>query len=190
MVGSITTHEPPLSSACGGMYTNTGWRKPRRASTMYAPNFSIWSYISERKMDKKHFLINLSIKKYLWDKSLSNAKDFLPFIPPEKPLQFANTMSGRRSRLKSLMAWAVLKAESGNHTWPACWRTWHFKRTQIQVNTATTHSVIIQIYNTTITFDSESRFAGSAGTVSSTVRVSTAMTPRGIPPNLLQVSRV
>lgn len=35
-----------------------------------------------------------------------------------------------------------------------------------------------------LTLDSESRFAGSAGTVNSTVRVSTAITPRGIPPNL------
>jgi len=35
-----------------------------------------------------------------------------------------------------------------------------------------------------LTLDSESRFAGSAGTVNSTVRVSTAMTPRGMPPNL------
>lgn len=34
------------------------------------------------------------------------------------------------------------------------------------------------------TLDSESRLAGSAGTVNSTERVSTAMTPRGIPPNL------
>lgn len=48
----------------------------------------------------------------------------VPFIPPEKPLQLANTMRGRRSRLKSQIAWAVLKAESGNHTWPACCRTW------------------------------------------------------------------
>lgn len=45
-------------------------------------------------------------------------------MPPEKPLQLANTIRGRCSRLKSEMAWAVLKAESGNHTWPACCRTW------------------------------------------------------------------
>ena len=47
----------------------------------------------------------------------------IPFMPPEKPLQLANTMRGRPSRFRSLMAWAVLKAESGNHTWPACWMT-------------------------------------------------------------------
>lgn len=28
----------------------------------------------------------------------------VPFIPPEKPLQLANTMRGRRSRLKSQIA--------------------------------------------------------------------------------------
>lgn len=28
----------------------------------------------------------------------------IPFIPPEKPLQLANTMRGRRSRLKSQIA--------------------------------------------------------------------------------------
>ena len=35
-----------------------------------------------------------------------------------------------------------------------------------------------------ITCDSVSRFAGSAGTIHSTERVSTAMTPQGIPPSL------
>lgn len=35
-----------------------------------------------------------------------------------------------------------------------------------------------------LTFASESKLAGSAGMASSTVRVSTAMTPRGIPPSL------
>lgn len=34
------------------------------------------------------------------------------------------------------------------------------------------------------TFASESKLAGSAGIATSTVRVSTAMTPRGIPPSL------
>ena len=32
----------------------------------------------------------------------------LPFMPPENPLQLANTMRGSCSRLKSLIAWAVL----------------------------------------------------------------------------------
>lgn len=48
----------------------------------------------------------------------------LPFIPPEKPLQFAKTIRGSPSLLKSLIASAVLKAESGNHTCPACWIIW------------------------------------------------------------------
>ena len=47
----------------------------------------------------------------------------VPFIPPEKPRQLAKMMSGSSSRPKSLMACAVLYAESGNHTWPACWIT-------------------------------------------------------------------
>lgn len=34
-----------------------------------------------------------------------------------------------------------------------------------------------------MTFVSESKFAGSAGMINSTVRVSTAITPTGIPPN-------
>lgn len=36
------------------------------------------------------------------------------------------------------------------------------------------------------TLASESRFAGSAGILSSTVRVSTATTPTGIPPSLIK----
>ena len=39
-----------------------------------------------------------------------------PFIPPEKPLQFAKMINGRPSWLKSLMDCAVLKEESGYHT--------------------------------------------------------------------------
>lgn len=109
---------------------------------------------------------------------------FIPFIPPEKPLQLANTMRGRRSRLKSQMTWAVLKAESGNHTWPACCMTWN-ENTEIQANVQSSSSLYdINIWRVFVTLDSESRLAGSAGTVNSTVRVSTAMTPRGIPPNL------
>lgn len=45
----------------------------------------------------------------------------VPFMPLEKPRQLAKINSGRCSRLKSRMAWAVLKAESGNQTCPACW---------------------------------------------------------------------
>ena len=37
-------------------------------------------------------------------------------VPPLKPRQFANTINGSFSRLKSLIALAVLKDESGNHT--------------------------------------------------------------------------
>lgn len=51
----------------------------------------------------------------------------VPFIPPEKPLQLANTMRGRPSLFRSLMAWAVLKAESGNQTCPACWIIYIYK---------------------------------------------------------------
>mmetsp|Transcript_14907 Transcript_14907/g.36608 ORF Transcript_14907/g.36608 Transcript_14907/m.36608 type:complete len:258 (+) Transcript_14907:1037-1810(+) len=74
--------------------------------------------------------------------------------PPANPRQLAKMMSGRPSRFMSLMACAVLKAESGNHTWPAC-----------------ISSVICAPSN-----------AGSAGTVFSDVRVSTATAPMGSPP--------
>uniref|UniRef100_A0A182V822 Uncharacterized protein n=1 Tax=Anopheles merus TaxID=30066 RepID=A0A182V822_ANOME len=73
-----------------------------------------------------------------------------------KPRQLARIISGSSSRPKSLIACAVLNDESGNHTWPACWNV----------------------------FASESRLAGSAGMVTSTVRVSTAITPTGMPPSL------
>ena len=52
------------------------------------------------------------------------------------------------------MAWAVLRAESGNHTWPACG----------------------------MVFSDESGMPGSAGMSSMTVSTSTAMTPHGTPP--------
>mmetsp|Transcript_25305 Transcript_25305/g.75302 ORF Transcript_25305/g.75302 Transcript_25305/m.75302 type:complete len:212 (+) Transcript_25305:1295-1930(+) len=66
-------------------------------------------------------------------------------------------MSGRFSpRLKSRMAVAVLWALSGNQTWPACGSTTSWL----------------------------SGLAGSAGTRRSTLRVSTAMTPMGMPPSL------
>lgn len=56
----------------------------------------------------------------------------LPFIPPEKPLQLAKTIRGSPSLLKSLIAWAVLKAESGNHTCPACWIIWWEEKSTVR----------------------------------------------------------
>mmetsp|Transcript_24814 Transcript_24814/g.42770 ORF Transcript_24814/g.42770 Transcript_24814/m.42770 type:complete len:215 (+) Transcript_24814:1208-1852(+) len=75
-------------------------------------------------------------------------------MPPENPRQLAKMNRGRPSRDMSAIAWDVLYAESGNHTWPACW---------------TTASV-------------DMGFAGSAGVTCSTERVSTAMKPTGMPP--------
>mmetsp|Transcript_12096 Transcript_12096/g.51970 ORF Transcript_12096/g.51970 Transcript_12096/m.51970 type:complete len:341 (+) Transcript_12096:260-1282(+) len=46
MVGSTTTHAPPLNSPFGGMYTNTGWRYTRSSSTIIAPNLRISPYMS------------------------------------------------------------------------------------------------------------------------------------------------
>ena len=46
-------------------------------------------------------------------------KATLPLIPPENPLQLAKMKRGRPSLFMSKMLWAVLKAESGYHTWPA-----------------------------------------------------------------------
>ena len=43
-----------------------------------------------------------------------------PLIPPLNPRQLAKMMRGSSSLLKSLIACAVLYAELGNHTWPAC----------------------------------------------------------------------
>lgn len=51
----------------------------------------------------------------------------------------------------------------------------------VQLKSVLTRDTAVEMF---LTLDSESRLAGSAGTVSSTVRVSTAMTPRGIPPSL------
>ena len=58
--------------------------------------------------------------------------------------------------MKSRMAWAVLKAESGNHTCPAC---------------ATTFSML-------------AGEAGSAGLTAVVVRNSGTITPTGMPPSL------
>mmetsp|Transcript_92559 Transcript_92559/g.238984 ORF Transcript_92559/g.238984 Transcript_92559/m.238984 type:complete len:225 (-) Transcript_92559:4763-5437(-) len=78
-------------------------------------------------------------------------------VPPEKPRQLAKMSSGKFSpRLKSRMAVAVLKALSGNQTWPA----WGSITSWL------------------------SGFAGSAGILLSALRVSTAMTPMGMPPSL------
>mmetsp|Transcript_128291 Transcript_128291/g.357090 ORF Transcript_128291/g.357090 Transcript_128291/m.357090 type:complete len:463 (-) Transcript_128291:740-2128(-) len=81
---------------------------------------------------------------------------YMSRVPPEKPRQLAKIITGRFSpRLKSRRAVAVLKALSGNHTCPAC---------------GSTTSRLCG-------------FAGSAGTRRSTFRVSTAMTPMGMPPS-------
>mmetsp|Transcript_11605 Transcript_11605/g.36759 ORF Transcript_11605/g.36759 Transcript_11605/m.36759 type:complete len:228 (-) Transcript_11605:630-1313(-) len=123
IVGSTTTHEPPRSSPCGGMYTKTGASCLRSASTMYAPYLSTSPNMSR--------------------------------VPPEKPRQLAKMKTGSRSPwLKSERACAVLKAESGNHTCPACCNT----------------------------ISDEAGLAGSAGMRVSVMRVSTAITPTGWPP--------
>mmetsp|Transcript_29822 Transcript_29822/g.41222 ORF Transcript_29822/g.41222 Transcript_29822/m.41222 type:complete len:206 (-) Transcript_29822:5661-6278(-) len=84
-----------------------------------------------------------------------NTSLYMSRVPPENPRQLAKMKSGSCSPLlKSRMAVAVLNAESGNHTWPACGRT---------------------------TSD-ELGLAGSAGTNCSTDRVSTATMPTGTPP--------
>mmetsp|Transcript_14912 Transcript_14912/g.40017 ORF Transcript_14912/g.40017 Transcript_14912/m.40017 type:complete len:200 (+) Transcript_14912:878-1477(+) len=76
-------------------------------------------------------------------------------IPPEKPRQFAKMNSGRFSLSRSLMVCAVLCAESGYHTCPAC-----------------------MLFTSFVSGE-----AGSAGTNFSTLRVSTETTPTGIPPS-------
>eukprot|EP00160_Parvularia_atlantis_P017284 Unigene5881_Nuclearia_a/m.17975 Unigene5881_Nuclearia_a/g.17975 ORF Unigene5881_Nuclearia_a/g.17975 Unigene5881_Nuclearia_a/m.17975 type:complete len:301 (+) Unigene5881_Nuclearia_a:796-1698(+) len=76
--------------------------------------------------------------------------------PPENPRQLAKIISGSSSPwLKSLIACAVLNAESGNQTCPACCST----------------------------CCCDSALAGSAGITASIVRVSTAITPIGTPPS-------
>mmetsp|Transcript_34950 Transcript_34950/g.103537 ORF Transcript_34950/g.103537 Transcript_34950/m.103537 type:complete len:535 (-) Transcript_34950:1290-2894(-) len=74
--------------------------------------------------------------------------------PPLKPRQFASTKRGRRSRPNSSIASAVLEAESGNHTCPACG----------------------------MLSSDESGMPGSAGRWRIVVAVSTAITPTGCPP--------
>mmetsp|Transcript_33163 Transcript_33163/g.74911 ORF Transcript_33163/g.74911 Transcript_33163/m.74911 type:complete len:223 (+) Transcript_33163:758-1426(+) len=76
-------------------------------------------------------------------------------VPPLNPRQLAKMMSGRFSpRPKSWIAWAVLYALSGYHTCPA----WGCRASR------------------------EAGLAGSAGMRCSTSRVSTEMTPMGMPP--------
>ncbi len=130
MVGSMTTHDPPLSSACGGMYTSTGCLYSLSPSTIYAPNFSTWSYMSE---DRRALSVSRDHHSSL-KRILLHFLYHWPFIPPEKPLQLANTMSGSPSLLKSLMACAVLKAESGNHTCPACWMIYQKKHRTLVIS--------------------------------------------------------
>mmetsp|Transcript_26316 Transcript_26316/g.81279 ORF Transcript_26316/g.81279 Transcript_26316/m.81279 type:complete len:240 (-) Transcript_26316:5387-6106(-) len=77
-------------------------------------------------------------------------------MPPEKPRQLARMKHGRRSWWKSSSASAVLRALSGNQTWPAC---------------ASTAAEL-------------SGSAGSAGSYLRTLRVSTMMTPAGMPPRV------
>ena len=79
---------------------------------------------------------------------------YMSCCPPLKPRQLASMSSGSPSRSKSTIACAVLYAEFGYHTCPA-------SRMRCSV---------------------ECGFAGSAGTTRSSVRVSTAITPNGMPP--------
>lgn len=128
-MGSMTTQEPPRSSAWGGMYTRTGCLKSRRLSTMKAPNFSIWSYMSGRQK-RLSGRAPRALQEGWWH-STATWVHWVPFMPLEKPLQLAKIISGRCSRLKSRMAWAVLKAESGNQTCPACWIIWKRQRAAV-----------------------------------------------------------
>ena len=90
----------------------------------------------------------------MYDPYLSTSL-YISLCPPEKPLQLARIMSGSCSPLlKSRIACAVLNALLGYHTPPA--------------------SLVI--------CSMESGLAGSAGVTFSTERVSTPMTPTGIPP--------
>lgn len=87
MVGSITTQDPPLSSAWGGMYTSTGCLYSLRPSTMQAPNFSTWSYMSGKRTQQFKFFILLNfrqIKKKQKTLSISTA-EFLSSSPQHHP---------------------------------------------------------------------------------------------------------
>lgn len=51
---STTTQAPPLSSACGGMYTNTGCLYTTRASTIRAPYLSTCHKHKQDEQGKKN----------------------------------------------------------------------------------------------------------------------------------------
>lgn len=82
------------------------------------------------------------------------------------------------------MACAVLKAESGNHTCPACWMICEWAGQDIGVRTQKLLRSYRVLAVLSLTLASESKLAGSAGIDSSTDLVSTATTPVGIPPSL------
>lgn len=87
-----------------------------------------------------------------------STSSYISCCPPETPCQLTKMISGSPSWLKSNMAWAVLWAELGYHTWPA-----------------------------SMTRSKDAGLAGSvecAGMTRSIIRVSTAITSTGIPPNL------
>ena len=90
----------------------------------------------------------------------------------------------------SLIACAVLKAEFGYHTCPAWLMVYHTTNKQVnkrhckQVNNQYCKQVNKQCKQEVLTRLSVSGLAGSAGITHSTVLVSTAMTPQGIPPSL------
>jgi len=60
-------------------------------------------------------------------------------MPPEKPRQLANIISGSCSRLNIFMASAVLYDESGNQTWPACWVTCQHTKSFFATDTKTVY---------------------------------------------------
>ena len=97
---------------------------------------------------------NLTSASTMYDPYFSTSL-YMSRCPPEKPRQLARIINGSCSPLlKSRIACAVLKALFGYHTPPA----------------------------SLVTCSIESGLAGSAGDTFSTERVSTAMTPMGMPP--------
>lgn len=151
---------------------------------MKAPNFKIWSYMSKNKKKKKKKKINL----------LRNGNGNCL----KSEVFFLRYPSFHR---KSPSSWQT-PSEASVHGWsqkwleqfwrlnlgttpgrPAAgpevsaWKSWGQRWDSVIWSAPIAHVK-------TLTLDSESRFAGSAGIVNSTERVSTAMTPRGIPPNL------
>lgn len=86
------------------------------------------------------------------------------------------------SRLKSWIWKPHLARLLQNLTWTH--RIWSLNALLIRLMALYDFIIGQNAKRDSLTLDSESKLAGSAGTVNSTVRVSTAMTPRGIPPNL------